>query len=493
MENPGYLSDSQESFVTAASFSNTSKKSNNSTAADASSLRSINENAPLQNISRSQTINNSSNSYFPNQKSGLEYDELVLKENLNPAYDYIHEERNGEVSDDSDTISLNSQRSQVTSVSISTTTTNLQQQQQAHGNIPGRDGPRRKSIINKQNLNQEQPTLNSDNQSISSKFSHLSHNRHTSSQNKNEIRNYSNLLNCANLNLPSSNEINKFKKLEKFLRDNRSKYLGNSSNSSLYKINEIKLLKEFTIILSQACHIFCLLLPAIMAFLVTPGSSNFSWHPFLMMSAYSFISMQAILLFAPDNVNLSSHIQNPLDEHVSPLQNVTGTQTHSRERRKLKKKQIKTRLHWILQLISTFFVGLAFYSIYIHKERLHKSHFTTIHAKFGFITLTLTSIQVLFGIPMILPIIRQKLLNFTKSYKIVKPRVIHAILGVLVIIFASVSQILAINSQWFKQEVHHSWLIRFGISFLLGSQIVVVVNQVIVRYFESLMVRRSSW
>ena len=63
---------------------------------------------------------------------------------------------------------------------------------------------------------------------------------------------------------------------------------------------------EFTSMISQACHILCLLLPIIVAYLVQPGTSSFSWHPFLMTTTYSFINLQAILVFMPERTSAKS-------------------------------------------------------------------------------------------------------------------------------------------------------------------------------------------
>merc|ERR1711976_447606 len=76
--------------------------------------------------------------------------------------------------------------------------------------------------------------------------------------------------------------------------------------SPVYKARELTNLVEFTSIISQACHILCLLLPIIVAYLVQPGTSSFSWHPFLMTATYSFINLQAILVFMPERTSAKS-------------------------------------------------------------------------------------------------------------------------------------------------------------------------------------------
>ena len=106
--------------------------------------------------------------------------------------------------------------------------------------------------------------------------------------------------------IPSDNislKSYKFKNLEKFILDKKMQF----NYSPVYKARELTNLVEFTSIISQACHILCLLLPILIAYLVQPGTSSFSWHPFLMTTTYSFINLQAILVFSPERVKNSNN------------------------------------------------------------------------------------------------------------------------------------------------------------------------------------------
>jgi len=352
---------------------------------------------------------------------------------------------------------------------------------------------------------------------------------------KDANHNYSSsLLNSARINLPPASSIIKFKKLA-------SAAFHRHSYAPLYSKKELEILKKFTYRAGQFCHILCLFLPIILAFLVPPGGDNFSWHPFLMSTAYSFINLQAILIYSPESP-YSSHSssftssssgnkneRSKADREKSSKSNLNLVNNEMNQmninlqnnvqKSNLKKKQEKIKFHWVLQMIAFTLVIFGLTSIYKHKNQSQsasaqkllsldkinqaimqaqsqsqtsKSHFKSLHSKLGLTAITLNTLQILIGLPMIVPVFRQKPVSLCKSYKI-PLKTLHACLGVSTVCCASLAQVVAFNSEWFIREISGHGFFRFLLSLIPVSQMLIILNQVVNRHFIGMGLERGFY
>merc|ERR1711976_57499 len=151
--------------------------------------------------------------------------------------------------------------------------------------------------------------------------------------------------------------------------------------SPVYKARELTNLVEFTSIISQACHILCLLLPILIAYLVQPGTSSFSWHPFLMTTTYSFINLQAILVFSPERVkNSNNQSKNSVQSNRTNPMVVSDDLNSSQDsiphlpQKSSTSRSEKVNFHLLLNLAGIILSTIAFIIIFKHKKSLHKRH-----------------------------------------------------------------------------------------------------------------------
>ncbi|XP_027858383.1 transmembrane reductase CYB561D2 isoform X2 [Xiphophorus couchianus] len=86
-------------------------------------------------------------------------------------------------------------------------------------------------------------------------------------------------------------------------------------------------------------HIISIAFPVFIAFLSLPGTSVFSWHPFLMTVAFGFFMTEAILLFSP---------------HGSFIKRFPH--------------KTKGRVHWILQSLCGSCAVLGLAAVYYNKN-----------------------------------------------------------------------------------------------------------------------------
>lgn len=104
--------------------------------------------------------------------------------------------------------------------------------------------------------------------------------------------------------------------------------------------------------------------------------------------------------------------------------------------------QNRVTVHWILQSSALLLITIAQTCIFLNKNNLGKSHYTTTHSLFGLTTYLLTVIGSLGGL-------------FTKfSFQlkhIMKPavtKIIHSFAGLLTYILAIITICLGINQLW---------------------------------------------
>ncbi|XP_043078912.1 transmembrane reductase CYB561D2 [Puntigrus tetrazona] len=182
---------------------------------------------------------------------------------------------------------------------------------------------------------------------------------------------------------------------------------------SVHRESESKLSRYGGTLCGVFTHALCALFTGFIAALSRPGSSLFSWHPFLMTLAFSFFMTEAVLLFNP---------------YSSPV-------------KKLKHKA-KGRLHWLLQgsCVCCAVAGLA--AVFYNKHLGGKPHFSTWHGALGALTVAAAGLQALGGLPLLHPkLARGRSRAELKRY--------HAASGLLAYLLGSSSLFLGLRSAWF--------------------------------------------
>ncbi|XP_063071695.1 transmembrane reductase CYB561D2 [Engraulis encrasicolus] len=160
-------------------------------------------------------------------------------------------------------------------------------------------------------------------------------------------------------------------------------------------------------------HVVCAVFTLFITVLARPGSSLFSWHPFLMTLAFSFFMTEAVLLFSP---------------HASLL-------------RKLPHKT-KGRVHWVLQCLCVTTAALGLGAICYNKHLNGKPHFTSWHGLLGLVTVVIVGLQSLAALPLIY-------IKIAKGWSLAKLKRYHAVTGLLTYLLGSGSLLLGLCSAWF--------------------------------------------
>jgi len=150
-------------------------------------------------------------------------------------------------------------------------------------------------------------------------------------------------------------------------------------------------------------------------YLSQPGSSLFSWHPFLMTLSMFLLMNEAVLLFSTNWSLL------PKKYHRSQYMNG----------------------HIALEVLSLIGVLLGFYSIYLNKDNNGKVHFTSWHGTFGLVQVVAICSQVVIG-----SLAKYRILP-VKSYPTAKLKTLHGVLGVSIILLAVVNLSTGWYTSWF--------------------------------------------
>ncbi|KAF4093522.1 hypothetical protein AMELA_G00002980 [Ameiurus melas] len=164
-------------------------------------------------------------------------------------------------------------------------------------------------------------------------------------------------------------------------------------------------------------HLLCAAFTVSVAVIAEPGSSLFSWHPFLMSLAFSLFMTEAILLFS---------------QHSSPAGKL--------------KHQVKSRLHWILQCscVSCALLGLG--AVVYNKNLNSKPHFSTWHGLVGMVTVCVVAVQSVAALPLVYH-------KLAKGWSLAKLKRYHAAAGLVTYLLGSASLILGACSTWFTSSV----------------------------------------
>ncbi|XP_078517278.1 transmembrane reductase CYB561D2 isoform X1 [Lissotriton helveticus] len=189
-----------------------------------------------------------------------------------------------------------------------------------------------------------------------------------------------------------------------------------------------------------AAHVSALALTISVGVVARPGSSLFSWHPFLMSMAFSFFMTEALLVFSPDSSLLRSFSRN-----------------------------VKVRLHWAAQLCVLLFSALGLVIISYNKYLNDKPHFATWHGLLGLITVIYAAFQSLGGVTLLYP----KLIT---RWSLSKRKVYHGTSGLVGYLLGCTSLLLGMCSLWFTATVTgFLWYLAALCPIITG---LVVMNQV---------------
>lgn len=198
----------------------------------------------------------------------------------------------------------------------------------------------------------------------------------------------------------------------------------------------------------MVAHFYSLGFILVIAYLIQPGSSFFSWHPFLMTLGYVGFLFQAIVVFSRES-------------------SLFGSLKH----------KTKVTLHWALNTFGVFSILTAFAVIYYNKEEHGRPHFKTWHGLIGVTTVCYTLIQWVAG---------HNLTIFNEYVKKIIPysklSIYHATSGTFLYVLACISLSLGIFSMWFSENTpFYMYYLSFALTALLG---LIVTNQVTTKYVK---------
>ncbi|KAM9859850.1 transmembrane reductase CYB561D2 [Aulostomus maculatus] len=187
-------------------------------------------------------------------------------------------------------------------------------------------------------------------------------------------------------------------------------------------------------------HFLCVVLTGSIAALSRPGTSWFSWHPFLMTLAFSLFMTEAILLFSP---------------HGSPMRRFPH--------------KTKGRAHWMLQCLCVSCAMLGLAAISYNKHLNGKPHFTSWHGLLGLLTVCVVLLQSLAALPLIYH-------SLAKGWSLAKLKRYHAASGLVTYLLGSVSLLLGLCSGWFTASVSdYAWYLAALCPAVCG---LVIMNQI---------------
>ncbi|CAM2117146.1 transmembrane reductase CYB561D2 isoform X1 [Lepidochelys kempii] len=203
---------------------------------------------------------------------------------------------------------------------------------------------------------------------------------------------------------------------------------------------ESRIYRSLRAVSGITAHLVSLGFTIFVAVLARPGSSLFSWHPFLMSLAFSFLMTEALLVFSPESSLLRSF-----------------------------SRKAKVRFHWALQLLVLLCALLGLAIISYNKYLNGKAHFVTWHGLTGLLTVLYASMQCTGGVVLLYP-------KLMKNWTLAKLKVYHATSGLVGYLLGCASLMLAMCSLWFTTAVTGlSWYLSVLCPILTS---LVIMNQV---------------
>lgn len=112
----------------------------------------------------------------------------------------------------------------------------------------------------------------------------------------------------------------------------------------------------------------------------------------------------------------------------------------------------KLNLHGGLNVVAVILIGIAFWSVYTHKNNNNYDHFATQHAKLGFYT-CINVVGVMCG--GIAARYNSVLRNVMKPMQL---KLIHSLFGAVTYTMAMYTLSLGINSDWFRSLIGDQWV-----------------------------------
>lgn len=165
-------------------------------------------------------------------------------------------------------------------------------------------------------------------------------------------------------------------------------------------------------------------------YLAQPGTSLFSWHPFLMTLAFTGLMTEAVVMFSKYGLG-SGRLHST---------KVTG--------------------HWALLAAAATAHGLGYAAIYYTKEGKNKPHLTTWHGLLGLITSVLFWIQLSAGVFSKYPKLLQSFVSLRDL------RAGHSLSGSVTFALGMVTLCLGLCSAWFNTNAA-PWSFYAGLTFHL--------------------------
>ncbi|XP_032996505.1 cytochrome b561 domain-containing protein 2 [Lacerta agilis] len=203
---------------------------------------------------------------------------------------------------------------------------------------------------------------------------------------------------------------------------------------------ESRIYHSLRAVFGATAHLVSLGFTIFVAVVARPGTSLFSWHPFLMSLAFSFLMTEALLTFSPESSLLQSF-----------------------------SRKAKVRFHWALQLLSLTCAVLGLAIISYNKYRKGKDHFVTWHGLTGLLTVLYASMQCMGGLALLYP-------KLMKNWTLSKLKLYHATSGLIGYILGCASLMLGMCSLWFTISVTGvSWYLSMLCPILTS---LVIMNQV---------------
>lgn len=208
---------------------------------------------------------------------------------------------------------------------------------------------------------------------------------------------------------------------------------------------EANLYRILRIITGTLAHLLSFGFTVFVATVARPGSSLFSWHPFLMTLSFSFFMTEAVLVFSPDSSLLRSF-----------------------------SRKVRVCCHWIVQVLTLCCALTGLIIIIFNKYLNDKPHFVTWHAFIGLITVLYICMQCLGGTSLLYP----KLLN----WPLAKLKLYHVTSGMIGYLLGTTSLLLGMCSLWFTTSVVGiSWYVAVVCPILVG---LVIMNQISSAYLS---------
>lgn len=207
----------------------------------------------------------------------------------------------------------------------------------------------------------------------------------------------------------------------------------------------------------MVAHIYSVGFIAAMAYFSQPGSTFFSWHPFLMTIGYVGFMFQAILVFSNES-------------------SLFGSWDH----------RLKVRAHWVLNSLGLASIFVAASVIYFNKEELNRAHLTSWHGLIGFVTIVYTCGQFVAGFGLtVFQFLTRKVVPYSRL------KMYHATSGTFLYVLACISMGMGIHKYWYADTdtPFYIWYLSFAFTGLLGM---IVTNQVTARYVKPHLLRQQQ-